>query len=61
MSDDELDKESRTPPGVRELKLWIPNALQKLCSRTPPGVRELKHLLQLDGKVAVKSHPSRGA
>ena len=32
----------RTPPGVRELKLFS-RMVVRLCSgRTPPGVRELK-------------------
>ena len=35
---------SRTPPGVRELKLADPSELLlQLLGRTPPGVRELKH------------------
>ena len=35
---------SRTPPGVRELKPWIPlAAIAGGSCRTPPGVRELKH------------------
>ena len=33
---------SRTPPGVRELKLTIITILTMEQSRTPPGVRELK-------------------
>ena len=33
---------SRTPPGVRELKLPPPSIRRRRRSRTPPGVRELK-------------------
>ena len=33
---------SRTPPGVRELKLEGRARPRELQSRTPPGVRELK-------------------
>ena len=32
----------RTPPGVRELKLWGYGGLSPAKGRTPPGVRELK-------------------
>ena len=32
----------RTPPGVRELKLWAVALVATEMSRTPPGVRELK-------------------
>ena len=39
--------ESRTPPGVRELKrMAIALPVVAYCRRTPPGVRELKPLLQ---------------
>ena len=44
------DLSSRTPPGVRELKLDVE---VHLClashRRTPPGVRELKQPRQPDG------------
>ena len=45
--------ESRTPPGVRELKL-ITDAenTPDLARRTPPGVRELK-LLKLVPRILV--------
>ena len=33
---------SRTPPGVRELKLGVDNTAYTVVRRTPPGVRELK-------------------
>ena len=33
---------SRTPPGVRELKLLLLLVLLVELGRTPPGVRELK-------------------
>ena len=32
----------RTPPGVRELKLYSSDVLINSPGRTPPGVRELK-------------------
>ena len=35
-------KRSRTPPGVRELKLLHHDLLNCMRRRTPPGVRELK-------------------
>ena len=36
---------SRTPPGVRELKLSVvPDGRRCDAGRTPPGVRELKQL-----------------
>ena len=39
---------SRTPPGVRELKLYQCEIHREVHrSRTPPGVRELKHLRTL--------------
>ena len=43
---------SRTPPGVRELKLSVGMIVLLLLSRTPPGVRELK-LLPLLHRPAV--------
>ena len=52
---------SRTPPGVRELKL--PGSYYRYAppGRTPPGVRELK-LCELEREViGLASHPSRGA
>ena len=52
---------SRTPPGVRELKLYIRLHHLHLQSRTPPGVRELKQLMGLERELVRQSHPSRGA
>ena len=38
-----MEFQSRTPPGVRELKLMANANLERIKqSRTPPGVRELK-------------------
>ena len=57
-----LSRSSRTPPGVRELKLTV-SEMETLArySRTPPGVRELK-LVELDDlTLHFLSHPSRGA
>ena len=52
---------SRTPPGVRELKLRrVAQSLMHGC-RTPPGVRELKLQWVCLGVLALLSHPSRGA
>ena len=52
---------SRTPPGVRELKLYDLTRPGARISRTPPGVRELK-LEVVRRRVAILlSHPSRGA
>ena len=53
---------SRTPPGVRELKLLeLVPLLPLRCSRTPPGVRELKRGRQGHRLLPSVSHPSRGA
>ena len=53
---------SRTPPGVRELKLIKDEITKKpIPSRTPPGVRELKQCLEHDTLYLLRSHPSRGA
>ena len=52
---------SRTPPGVRELKLEVLGLLRLEVSRTPPGVRELKLVLRWVMLVLIVSHPSRGA
>ena len=51
----------RTPPGVRELKLWLMVFLDTLASRTPPGVRELKLERPEERPETRLSHPSRGA
>ena len=53
---------SRTPPGVRELKL--PDGRQAMLAgarRTPPGVRELKPAYEKEKILSRLSHPSRGA
>ena len=52
---------SRTPPGVRELKLHISLHKLYLYRRTPPGVRELKLSLAVVYHNQWLSHPSRGA
>ena len=40
-----MEELSRTPPGVRELKLGYLEGLEVVHrGRTPPGVRELKRL-----------------
>mgnify|MGYP003359493909 CR=1 FL=1 len=51
----------RTPPGVRELKLFTEEGLFVCSSRTPPGVRELKPRMRSALQPSEKSHPSRGA
>ena len=52
---------SRTPPGVRGLKLKDYLKSSNLTGRTPPGVRGLKLLLLQYFLVASRSHPTRGA
>ena len=52
---------SRTPHGVRELKLADAVGGEVDGSRTPHGVRELKHPQGLTHLVAMASHPTRGA
>ena len=52
----------RTPPGVRELKLYFLIWMMALCARrTPPGVRELKQAHLHRSERLSESHPSRGA
>ncbi len=53
---------SRTPHGVRELKLrclWV--LVLFLLRRTPHGVRELKLGYVLGEALYSESHPTRGA
>ena len=52
---------SRTPPGVRELKLELRAPVVQSSRRTPPGVRELKHPDERRSIKRLRSHPSRGA
>ena len=52
---------SRTPPGVRELKLAVGIGVKVIGGRTPPGVRELKHANARIVRIWDESHPSRGA
>ena len=53
--------ESRTPPGVRELKLGHPSAeVVAEGRRTPPGVRELKLIRQGEGVQPVRGRTPPG-
>ena len=54
-------KQGRTPPGVRELKLYRHPDIKRIVGRTPPGVRELKLLKEEPLPKKLKSHPSWGA
>ena|GEM_PF-3072001 len=52
---------SRTPPGVRELKLIKDEITKKpIPSRTPPGVRELKLLVHAQGHLVHDVAPLPG-
>ena len=48
---------SRTPPGVRELKLNDTENIKRRYSRTPPGVRELKPQIRVRMKTARSRTP----
>ena len=52
---------SRTPHGVRELKLITISSSKTEIRRTPHGVRELKRAAFLLVYNYRKSHPTRGA
>ena len=48
----------RTPPGVRELKLFgLGKEKKQKKRRTPPGVRELKRLLLLARRATPRRTP----
>ena len=52
---------SRTPHGVRELKLLSLLLAPHHNSRTPHGVRELKRIAVILRTAIQQSHPTRGA
>ena len=57
-----MDHVSRTPIGVRGLKLWLSGLLfRSYPSRTPIGVRGLKFIDMLPLFKNTWSHPNRGA